>query len=249
MRADNFKILKSSRIIFILVLFSLPFVSLASSNAICDTLFWFIKISYFDFWLKLVKRGPADPAIYDAVQSTIAVVISLILVRKLAFTLELDRSAIFKTGIFHWSFPFFVLIAPIIMALPHYVARIIFNLSLPIESLDEKSAYLMVFVLAVLIPLQEEAIWRGLGVTFFKKIELSERQIMMIISFGFLLGHLPSDIGILRPLALAPMAFILCWLRLRSGGLFWPILFHGFGNGVVVGTPLPKIINVYLFGL
>jgi len=233
----------------IILLFGIPLVALASANAVTDTSFWFLKISVHNLWEPLVERGPSTPSVFDIVQSCVAVIMTFVVVRFLAQYFELNLKSFMRIGLFHWAFFPLVIIAPFILALPNFFARLLFGLPLPSDAVSGQSAALSItFLLAILVPIQEELIWRGLGVTLLEKRGLSSSTIIMGLSLGFMLAHLPSDIGILRPLALAPAAYILTWMRLRSGGIVWSFLFHAVGNGVISIGPFSSAVYKFVFG-
>jgi hypothetical protein len=37
-------------------------------------------------------------------------------------------------------------------------------------------------------------------------------------------------------------------MRLRSGGIFWPFLFHAIGNGVLSVGPFSSTVYKFIFG-
>ncbi len=235
--------------IIILICYGLPVISLELANAVTDTSFWFIKITAHDAWTSLVKRSPNDLSVFDVVQSVLAVAMTVVVVRLLARHFGFNLRTFIRFGNFHWVFIPLVLCSPFMMAIPHFIARLLFSLPLPSEAVNGHSPALsVIFFLAVLVPIQEEVIWRGLGITALERNGVEAKATLYFISLAFMLAHLPSDIGILRPLALAPAALALTWMRLRSGGIFWPLLFHAIGNGVLSVGPFSSAVYKFIFG-
>ena len=232
----------------LIIAFGLPFLTVALANGIVDTIFFGIKILANSYWLKAILRSPEAPySIFDIFQALVATIILIYILTLLFEKKDGKLSSFFKFGSFHWSFPICVLLSPIILAIPNIVSRYLFKIETTYDmNLSSQGILSAIVILGLITPIQEELTWRGYFLSTLEKCGFGYRTILLSSSIAFALIHLPSDIGILRPIALLPTAVILTWMRLRSGGIIWSLLFHSFGNVIVTITPLNGLIFSYL---
>jgi hypothetical protein len=139
---------------FITFLFGIPVCALILANVVTDTSFWIVKVTAHDVWLNIVKRGPSDPSVFDIVQTSFAVVMALHIVWVIARSYGFNMRSFVRFGYFYWVFIPLVLCSPLIMAIPHFIARLLFSLPLPSEAVNGHSPTLsIIFFLTALAPI------------------------------------------------------------------------------------------------
>ena len=228
----------------------IPLVSSAIANAITDTTFFVLKLGQPEFWAILTDRSAAAPAsVFDVTQSGVAVAFSILFALLIARVAEIDLKAMLKWGSFDVVFPLLVIMAPFIFAVPNLLLRKIFGIAADCGCTPGSdwglTATLLTF--ALFVPVQEEVVWRGYLVGAFEKRQEVAKITLIAVSIGFALIHLPSDIGILRALGILPGALALTWLRLKSGGIIWPFLFHAFGNFALFVGPVSPLVTAIIY--
>ena len=109
------------------------------------------------------------------------------------------------------------------------------DLELPRQSTVESIAtspalqrnWLLLGLVIVAVPLLEEALFRGLALSFL----LAHARPAFAVPLGALLFALPHDAGRI-PVFL--LGLIMGWLYYRTGSLLAPWLFHALHNGVTI---------------
>ncbi|MGN8119866.1 CPBP family intramembrane glutamic endopeptidase [Labrys sp. 22185] len=107
---------------------------------------------------------------------------------------------------------------------------------------------IIILYISIIVPIAEELSWRGFVVEYLKYIGINEKTILIFVSLIFALAHLPRDVGILFPISIFPFALCITWARLKSGGIFWPILMHASANGALTVFPIATMIRHSLYG-
>ena len=233
------------------ICFGIPILAFALANGLTDTAFWLLKISAPNIWLETVKRSDVAPlAVFDVTQQAVATLIAIAVLEMLSRAQGATLWRMMRFGSFHWSLPLLVALAPFLFAIPNFAARRLFDLPIAADVFGGWwSMMSTLLVIGILGPIIEEGIWRGYATSALNISGASNRSILIFTSLAFAIAHLPSDIGVLRPIALLPAAFALGFMRLRSGGLLWPLLFHVIGNGFLLTGPLAHALYDFVFGL
>jgi membrane protease YdiL (CAAX protease family) len=72
-------------------------------------------------------------------------------------------------------------------------------------------------------------------------MDLSCVTVAVLSTSFFSILHLPHEVGILKAIAVFPGGLLLAYVRLKTGGVFWPMILHGLANtaGLVDWSKIP----------
>ncbi len=138
-----------------------------------------------------------------------------------------------------------VVLAPVIIFGLSLLIRDQFSLPIPLNSQGTRTILFSPVDLLVLVifgPIYEELVWRGLGVGLLNRLDVPRKMTIIWLGFAFAVFHLPDPLGTFKIFEIWPGAMILTWMRLKSGGLFWPLLFHMSANLLSEYQPYRSLI-------
>jgi membrane protease YdiL (CAAX protease family) len=218
------------------------------AHNIFDTAFFAFKLIDSVSWNYFVDRQIHGPiAIYDVLKSifglSLVIAAMVVISRSSGFRLL----SLFRFGQFRWIFVILVVAIPFATLLTVAFLYAAFGVNFGILNSENWLVFSRPFafwalIFGILVPLQEELVFRGYLVTMLERQGYRAWQVLWIVSLVFALAHISFDIGLLRPIGILPGALIWTWMRQKSGGMVWPFLSHMSLNIV---NQIPAVNNFF----